>query len=237
VGQNGSGVDQPNRRLDEISTHWGEVQDPRLFVVRYASAIRAYLRALLPGAGDADDVEQQFLLNVVRRGFGATPAGGRFRDYLKTALRNAAITHLRRKRAAKAVPPRAAVADDVWTREYRECVLAAAWQELDAHQQRTAGNLAHTVLRLVADHPEASSAQLVGLLAERTGRTLSVPAFRKQLSRGRRLFARFVVAEVSRSLNQATPDEVMAELAELKLLSHLNGFLPGDTATPPAEPG
>jgi DNA-directed RNA polymerase specialized sigma24 family protein len=229
VGQTGSGGEPPSR-LEDIGTNWGEVHDPRLFVVRYTPAIRAYLRALLPSAADADDVEQQFLLNVVRRGFGATPAGGRFRDYLKTALRNAAITHLRRKRVTKAIPPRAAGdADDLWTREYRECVLAASWQELEAHQRRSPGNLAHTVLRLVADHPDETAADLIRRLGEQCGRLLSVPAFRKQLSRGRRLFAGFLVAEVSRSLNAATPDEVLGELADLKLLSHLNGFLPGDT--------
>jgi DNA-directed RNA polymerase specialized sigma24 family protein len=234
VGQSGSRGEQPGSRLDDIGTNWGEVGDPRLFVVRYAVAVRAYLRALLPNEADADDVEQQFLLNVVRRGFGATPAAGRFRDYLKTALRNAAITHLRRKRAERAVPPRAtADGDDVWTREYRQCVLAGAWQELEAYQRRTPGNLAHAVLRLVADHPEAAADELV----RRLGRPLSVPAFRKQLSRGRRLFARFVVAEVGRSIHPATPDDVRAELAELGLLSHLNGLLPGEKPHPPDEPG
>jgi DNA-directed RNA polymerase specialized sigma24 family protein len=225
VRDSGAEGERPNSRIDDIGTHWGEVGDPRLFVVRYATAVRAYLRALLPNAADADDVEQQFLLNVVRRGFRADPAAGRFRDYLKTALRNAAVTHLRRKRAAKVVPPRAAgEADDVWTVEYRGCVLAAAWQELEAYQRRTPGNLAHAVLRLVADHPDATTVELT----RRLGRPLSVPAFRKQLSRGRRLFARFVVAEVERSIHPATADEVRAELAELGLLSHLNGLLPGE---------
>jgi beta-N-acetylhexosaminidase len=39
-----------------ISTHWPLITDPLKFVLRYASAIRAYMRYLLPPAADVDEV-------------------------------------------------------------------------------------------------------------------------------------------------------------------------------------
>ena len=44
---------------------------------------------------DADEVLQELLVWVTERGFaGADPARGRFRDYLRAAVRNAAFRHL-----------------------------------------------------------------------------------------------------------------------------------------------
>src|SRR3954466_3601502 len=88
----------PPPGLKQISTHWPLITDPAQFVLRYAPAIRQYLVALLRNAHEADDVTQEFLLRGLLRGFvRTTHLRGRFRDYLKTAVRNAALSHLSRR--------------------------------------------------------------------------------------------------------------------------------------------
>src|SRR5262249_47462657 len=151
--------------LDEISTRWPLIHDPVQFVLRYAPAIRKYLEALLQNSHDAEEVAQDFLLKGILRGFVlTTQLRGRFRYYLKTAVRNAALTHLQRQKpdnaggvdpAHLADPrdePTQAEAD--WLAEWRRCVIARALQALDHHQQQTPDNLFYTVVRLSLDFPE-----------------------------------------------------------------------------------
>ena len=56
------------RELKLISTHSTALSTPSRFVIRYGAAVRMYLRALLPTQDDADEVEQEFLLQVVEKG-------------------------------------------------------------------------------------------------------------------------------------------------------------------------
>src|SRR4051812_10671065 len=85
--------------LDQISTHSPMIEDPGQFVLRYAPAIRSYLRALLKDSDGAEEVSQDFLVRGLLRGFvRTTELRGRFRHYLKAAVRNAAMNHLQRRR-------------------------------------------------------------------------------------------------------------------------------------------
>src|SRR3954470_16394965 len=93
--------------LEQISTHWPLISDPLQFVLRYAPAVRRYLAALIKNPHDAEDVTQNFLLRMVKQPFRrAQMHNGRFRDYLKAVLRNAAFTHLRQRnpQAGSAAP-------------------------------------------------------------------------------------------------------------------------------------
>ncbi len=221
--------------LDRITTHWQSVRDPVQFVLRYAPAVRKYLDALLRDPHDADEVAQDFLTRVVERGFAhAEPGRGRFRDYLKTSVRNAALTHLRRKRRSVCADlgrlPLAGpdAAERAWVAEWQRCALSKAWRSLDRHQARTPGSLAHTVLRLSVDHPEEASEALAARAAGLAGRPLRADAFRKQLSRARRLFAEALLEEVAQTLDEPTPRQVEEELIELGLMPYVADFLPDD---------
>ena len=226
--------DDPPLALGDIATTWRKVNDPLRFVMAYGAAARAYLVALLRDCDAADEVLQQLLLQVTEKGFPALdPAKGKFRHYLKTVLRNAASRHRKPARLPieKTDPDTVGGADTAdekaWREQWRTCVLEAAWRSLDRHQRKAGrGNLAFTVLRLTADHPEIGSEKLAALVAEKSGQPLSPEAFRKQLSRARRTFAELIVAEVRQSLDGGTDDEVIEELAELGLLGHVRDFLP-----------
>jgi RNA polymerase sigma factor (sigma-70 family) len=228
--------------LDRISTQWSAVHDIEHFLVRYATAVRRYIEALL-GSGDAEDVCQEFFLKVVQNGFvRASPDRGRFRDYLKTAVRNAAITHLRKRQRRPDLLDVTVLQDTVpdadpgadpdaerrWLADWRVCLLDRAWRSLEAHQHRSPGNLFWTVLRLSVDHADEDSAELAARAAELAGRPLRADAFRQQLRGARLLFAQLLVKEVAQTLEDPTPAEVEGELAETGLSLHVIPFLPSD---------
>jgi hypothetical protein len=222
--------------LDHISTHWPVVGDPLRFVLRYSPAVRRYVGALVRNEHDAEDIVQDFLLQTVRRPF--TPEqirGGRFRDYLKAMLRNAAMTHFRRKAHQPTAvvdlttfptPGVDHVADHEWLAEWRGCLLQRAWEALELHERAAPDGMAYTVLRLTADHPEEPSAALAERASALTGRSVSVDAYRKQLSRARRHFAQMLVNEIQQTLEHAAAEDVLEELSDLGLIEFVRDYLP-----------
>ncbi len=238
---------RPLSRLEWISTRWPQLGDTAHFCLRYGPAIRKYAAALTRDPHDADEVSQEFLVRVLERGFAnADPARGRFRDYLKAAVRNAARTFLQRKR------PRAQVDADVsevaageespspsdqeWIGEWRQCLLDAAWRALEKQEHTSPGNFGYTVLRLSQAHPDEDSAALAARLATKGGSAMRPDAFRKQLSRARRAFAEHLAREVARTLEDAARERIEEELIEVGLFPFVRGFLPPDW-TPQTDPG
>lgn len=222
--------------LRDISTHWSEVNEPTQFVLRYAPAIQGYLEALLSDPNDVEEVRQAFLLRVVQQGL-AEPGrvSGRFRDYLIAAVRQAALHHLRNKRSAHEeqvdldhlpAPLGEDPLDRHWLDHWRRCLLSAAWERLDHHEQDAPDSHYYTCLRLTAEHPEESSEALAARASAHIGRTLRPDAFRKQLSRARRLFAALLAQEVARTLDDPSPARIEEELIDLGLLKYVRPFLP-----------
>ncbi len=229
--------------LDRITTQWSAVNDPERFLLRYAGAIRAYLQSLLKNAANADDVAQEFFLRVVQHGFArAAQDRGRFRDYLKIAVRNAGLTHLRRLQRqpdvlgdalldSVSVEPAESAEDQEWLADWRRCLLDRVWRALEQHEHLASGNQFCTVLRLSVDHPSEDSPALARRASERSGRPLTAEAFRKQLSRARRAFAELLVQEVAQTLDDPTPLATEEELVAVGLMQHVQPFLPSDWRT------
>jgi RNA polymerase sigma-70 factor (ECF subfamily) len=229
----------PPPALDQISTRWPLITDAAQFVMRYLPAIRHYLEALLKNCHDAEDATQEFLLRGLLRGFLRTnELRGRFRDYLKTAVRNAALTHLHHKKALREVgcgqlhlPASSAgpsEGEQNWLAQWRRCILDRAWRALTNHQLRSPGNLFYTVLRFTAEYPQEDSTALADQTSRFIGRPLRADAFRKQLSRARRLFAQLIVFEVRQTLEEPTPENIDEELSVLGLRDHVRRFLTAD---------
>lgn len=221
--------------LDGISTQWTTLRDPTAFVTRYGAAVRGYLERLLRNADDAEEVSQEFLMRAIQHGFAtAQPGRGRFRHYLKVAVRHAALNFLRRRQTMRKGQERlaehlAAAAegghDAEWLDDYRDCLLQNVWRRLERHEEASPGCLFHTVLKAAADHPDSDSATLAAQVGRRKGQKLSAEAFRQQLSRGRRLFAGFLVEEVRLTVDEPGREQVDEELAALGLLSFVEKFL------------
>ncbi|MBV9123781.1 MAG: hypothetical protein JO112_10525 [Planctomycetes bacterium] len=228
--------------LEQISTHWPLISDPLQFVLRYAPAVRRYLAALIKNPPDAEDVAQNFLLRMMQQPFREGQVrSGRFRDYLKGALRHAALTHFRRARPLHGIsadldqliaPQVESAAEAAWIAEWRQCLLQRAWDALEQHQRQAPAGQAFTVLRLAAAFPNEDSTALAARVAAHTGQPLRPDAFRKQLSRARRHFAEFLVEAIRQTLQVPGPQEILQELSDLGILSYVRDFLPQGLRTP-----
>lgn len=235
-----SNVEPPKSRLEEISTRWNQVGDPLQFVMRYGQAIEKYLAVLIGNRADAADVSQEFLASMLEHRFAnANPDEGRFRQYLKTCVLNAARMHFRKRTSTKEtavmpdwlldLPQREPSADVEWLAEWRRCVVDRGWAALHRLQQATPDSPAFTVMRLAKEFGETEdSAALAERLSAMIGHPVTPEAFRKQLSRARRLFAELLVREVARTLQDPTPDDVETELADTGLMRTIRPFLPTD---------
>jgi RNA polymerase sigma-70 factor (ECF subfamily) len=232
--------DQSRANLDRITTRWTVVKDSGQFVLRYAPAIRRYIGAMVHDENETEDILQDFLFRVVQHGFASADADrGRFRYYLKTSVRNAVRSHLRQRKGPKTIQSEAVVADvadspasaefvgDEWIENWRECLMDRVWQTLEQHEHSAEGNLFHTVLRLSVEYPKESSSQL----AKRTEGQIQAAAFRKQLSRARRMFASTLLNEVAETLDDPSAEEIEEELVETGLMRFVGDFLPDDWRT------
>src|SRR5262249_19708382 len=160
-----------------------------------------------------------FFLWVTQHGFPrARKERGRFRDYLKVTVRNAALNYLIRKKASKqrtlnlsqvpAPEEPQSIPDQEWIVEWRPCLLDRAWQGLKEHEDRSAQSLCYTVLRLKAAHPQEDSKTLAARVSKILGRQNRPDAFRKQVSRARLLFAELLVKEIAQTLDMPTPEQI-----------------------------
>lgn len=222
-------------RLDHISTRTASLHDAGRFVMRYGPAVQRYLLAILRDANAADDVWQELVSNLLARGGpGTWPGQGRFRDYLRTAARNAALSHLRKANRR----PTAELPEDVPGRadrdladDWRRSLLEKVWRQLDAAERAGGGTIAHTALRVYTDHDDLDSPAQAKLVSERVGRPVTAEAFRQQVSRGKRKMAELILTEVAETVANATADDVEAELVELGLMKFVRDYLPADWRT------
>jgi RNA polymerase sigma-70 factor (ECF subfamily) len=237
----------PDERLADISTWWSLVarahqpvgaqssQSRHLLVDRYSGAVRRYLLGSVPDAEAREDLFQEFCLRLLRGDFrNADPGRGRFRDLLKTALINLVRDHHRvrlnrpqglpddlpDRSEAFAVP----LSDEQFLEDWRQEILRNAWLEL-ANVEKQTGLPYHTVLRLRADFPLLSTAELADRLQPRLGRVLSADALRQLLHRTRDRFADLLLREVACSLGAEASGGLEDELIHLGLFDYCRAAL------------
>jgi RNA polymerase sigma factor (sigma-70 family) len=241
--------DTISQRLDSMTTRWSLVrrahqasilsagQARNELVLRYSSAIRSYVRAILRDEARADELAQDAVVRLLSGDFaGADPNRGRFRDLLKVSVRNMARNHWekenRRRPAAVDVQDVTATSsaseDSAWLSSWRQNALDLTWSALESFERSQPGSSAVAILRLRARFPEASSDELVQRLTEKTGQAISPEALRQQLRRARVKFAELLIAEIADGLETATPDDVEEELAALGLMDYVRDLLPAD---------
>jgi len=211
------------------------LHDAGRFVMRYGPAVQRYLLAILRDTNAADDVWQELVSNLLARGGpGTWPGQGRFRDYLRTAARNAALSHLRKagRRPTTELPEEVSgPADRGLADDWRRSLLEKVWRQLDAAERAGGAGFAHTALRVYTDHDDLDSPAQAKLASERLGRPVSAEAFRQQVSRGKRKMAELILTEVAETVANATADDVEAELVELGLMKFVRDYLPADWRT------
>jgi RNA polymerase sigma factor (sigma-70 family) len=230
-------------RLTQLTTQWTlviqahqgtpeQVASAQIALMdRYAGAIHRYLLGALRDPEAAEELDQEFALRFVRGDFHrADPAYGRFRDFVKRALRNLMTDYRRRQRTRPKtmgddLPDIADSASDdsefdrQFVASWRAEVMARAWSALSRLQKAT-GHPYHTVLRLRVEHPEMRSPELAERLSAMLGRPINAGALRMALQRSRDRFVEFLQDEVTGCLSNPSPEEVEQELIELRLLEY-----------------
>jgi RNA polymerase sigma factor (sigma-70 family) len=246
-------AEQPTR-IDEIATQWSllrlahqssiRVAGParNALVLRYSRAIRGYIGAMVKDVEDADELAQDVVVRLLRGDFArADPERGRFRDMLKVAVRNVALTYWTRKgRHAKVdldvgqLPETEgdqSQLEEEWNAAWQRSILDMTWAAMEDYARTHPQSLSWTLLRLRADHPDDDLTELAARFAQQTGKSLRPPALRQQLRRARLRFAELLIEEVAKSLDDPSPERVEEELIETGLMPYVRDFLPPDWRT------
>jgi DNA-directed RNA polymerase specialized sigma24 family protein len=258
-------MEQDELRLSRIETVWSVVRRAHdgstravqsaqeSLLDRYGGAIRRYLLGALRSEDAADEVFQEFSLNLVRGAFHrADPSHGRFRNFVKTAVFHLIVDYQRRGRrrglerpfapdapeaAADACPPEemGSLADQeaAFSRSWREDLLARCWTGLAEVEQST-GTPYYTILRFRLDHPDMRSPEIASQLAARLGKPVSATSVRVMIHRAREMFANLLLDAVLGSLDSPCLDEAEEELIELNLLEYCRDALRQRQAEGPA---
>ena len=211
-------------------------------LLRYCGAIERYLLSALGDADAVSEVSQRFALCFARGDFkNANPEKGRFRDFVRTVLFHQLVDYRREIQKQKerhgqlagisevavasgSLGP-AQQAQDDFLRSWREELLDRAWSAL-AEQQRQHGGLRFTVLRLRADRPDASSAELTAELSAKEGREFTATQVRQIVHRARESFAELLLDETICSLDAGAAagppnrDEIEQELIDLGFIGY-----------------
>jgi RNA polymerase sigma-70 factor (ECF subfamily) len=220
-----------SERLSQITTQWtllqqahagpagGAPEAQRRLMQRYCGAVYRYLLGALRDQDAALELFQEFALRFVRGDFRRAAAGhGRFRDYVKAALRNL-VTDYHRQRQSGPQPLPADVAapaaadEDEFMASWREELVSQTWAALAEAQP-----VLHAALRAHAQHPDAPAARLAEELAAGLGKPVTAGNVRVMLHRARARFAELLVAEVAHSLGEPSEAELREELRALGLL-------------------
>jgi len=239
-----------NERLDAIDTRWSLVRKAHasgepasaeqargILVMRYAPAIRRYIGGILKDRDDTDEVAQDVMVRFLKGDFaGADPDRGRFRDFLKAAIRNMVRNHwAKQNRRRAAVVDFDHLADDSetklessWLGAWQTNVLDHAWSALKDFERMNPGNPAHALLKWRTEHPDETSEQLAARLSEKLGTAVRPANARQMLRRARLRFADLVVKEIALGLDDPTPTQIEEELAAVGLLEYVRDFLPDD---------
>jgi hypothetical protein len=204
--------------------------------LRYAHAVQRYLKALLRNEHDAEELAQEFFLWVSAHGLPRVrPERGRFRDYLKKVVRNKALNFLRRNQPCAlesdllnvpAPQDTQGIPDQEWVVQWRGCLLKRAWERLADYQKRSPEGRYFTVLHLCATFPGEDSTRLAARASLLGPGPMRADAFRKQVSRARRVFAELLVDEVAQTLHKPCPADVEDELVDLGLMTYVRDYLP-----------
>jgi RNA polymerase sigma factor (sigma-70 family) len=230
-------------RLSELSTQWTmifqanygtpeQVGDAlRMMMLRYEGAVHRYFLKVVGDPDVARELDQEFALRFLKGKFlKYDPKLGRFRDYVKRAIRNLMQDHYRNKGKTRTLetdeemsiidvsetPPD--LMEQQLIAAWRDELLDRAWAALEDYEKRT-GQPYHKVLKFRVQNPDLRSPEMAEKLGPVLGQPLTGGALRQKLQRAREQWVRFLVDEVKVSLREPNREAVEEELADLKLLN------------------
>jgi RNA polymerase sigma-70 factor (ECF subfamily) len=204
---------------------------------RYHGAVERFLRIAVQDPSSAAELSQEFAVQLLRGDLaGATPARGRFRDFVKGVLRHLIVDRYRRRlRSPEVQAPDSgpepqsphddfAALDREWALGWRQELLNRAWDALAEDQERT-GQPFFVVLRYRGDHPELRSHEMATALGKWLGKDVSRDWVRQTIHRARERFGELLLAEIADTISNPDADALADELADLELLQYCQAAL------------
>jgi RNA polymerase sigma-70 factor (ECF subfamily) len=202
----------------------------RMLMLRYEGAVHRYFLKVVGDPDVARELDQEFALRFLKGKFlKYDPKLGRFRDYVKRAIRNMMQDHYRKKGKTRRLDTDEEITivddsetpHDLFERQlisaWRDELLDRTWNALEDYERRT-GQPYHKVLKFRVQNPGLRSPEMAERLGPVLGRPLTGGALRQKLQRAREQWVRFLVDEVRVSLKEPSRDAVEEELADLRLL-------------------
>ena len=240
-------------RLSQIETPWsiirrahnGSEEDVRTareaLLESYGGAIRRYLMAVLRDEDATDELFQEFSLKLARGDFeSASPDRGHFRSFVKTTIYHLIVDYRRRTNRNKVralgvsdtvAAPDGVDGDEPFHQLWRQELLDRSWARLAAAEKERKAPY-YSALRLLTDEPSQSSEAVAASLSERLGRTFTAENTRQVICRARRMFADYLVDEVSVSLDSCSREEIEQELIDLNLFRYCRNALANKPTRP-----
>lgn len=252
-------VDHASVNLGNIQTQWSLIRKAHQMsvvgqsassareqmVMQYAPAIRRFVQLLVRDPDKADELSQDAVVRLLKGDFaGADPQRGRFRDLLKTAVRNMARNDWNRESRRQGVEfdlelldgdetDAASRWEQEWTSRWRDTIMNLVWERLQQWEQQQPNSVAYTVLRLRAEKPEANSTELAELLSLQSGRSFKPDATRQQLRRARIRFTELLIEEIVNGMDDPDQQQITEELITLGLYASVKDVLPQEMLKSP----
>jgi RNA polymerase sigma-70 factor (ECF subfamily) len=241
--------DELHARLSSIESHWTllfqahqsnmdvRMEAQKQLLLRYYGAVYRYLLGTVRDPEVAEELTQDFAVRFLRGDFhSADPGRGRFRDFLKSALRHLAHDYWRKQgRAPEALNEDRArevtagcTADQSFDRQFlekwREELLSRTWEGLSAVEAGT-GHPYLTLLQRKTQEPQVRSAQLAEQLSSQLQKPFTEVSVRQLLHRAREMFADLLVEEVVQTIETTDVETLEQELVDLDLLGYCRSAL------------
>ena len=198
------------------------------FCRQYRRPLLAFARASVRSPEEAEDLVQGFFLKLLERNFIATadPECGRLRTFLLTCMKRHMTDEFRKAHAekrgghlphfpldeAEAVRSPDGSPDDIfhrkWAAQVVESSLVAMRAKWEKEEKASQFDALKPLLGFGADTEEGRAA-----IAGRLGMTEG--ALKTAVYRMRKEFREFLMREVAETLEEKTPDNVLAEMREL----------------------
>ena len=198
---------------------------------RYGRCVYRYLLGATRNPDSADELSQEFAFRFIRGDLKhAHPTKGRFRDYLRVALRNLVNDYFRRRAIDAKVNTYGKtiefkdypfeMLESQFKESWRREVIQLTWNALESLEQQKQ-NYYFTVLRFRAENSQLNSTQIAAKLSLELDSEITPEWVRQKLHRARQKFGALLIDEVRKTVSDANPERLNEELAELKLLEYL----------------
>ncbi len=229
----------PQLNLNDIGTVWTDIfaahalnldesaRAQAAVLERYMPAVQACLQAAVRDPHLAEDLAQDFACRFLKGDFSdARPSRGKFRNFVKTVLRNQVIDHFRKKHPLRLVdaehllpdltPRPEEDLDQMFREKWREEILHQVWLRLEKDSSGPSQRFL-TVLQSRVEFPQHGSQELAAVLSARLGKTVTPDWVRQNLRRARERFASLLRTEIGLTLDNDSATEIDEELAALDL--------------------